>query len=109
MNKLVEEQWGLFTYLNLMDARSYHDISIIHQQKLESIFRPQRWIFQILIKWHYLVGEEIFIMLQIEKYELMLRTNMDAIKAFNNMHVNIYFLRLSFKVMWLGLRFKFLG
>jgi hypothetical protein len=45
------------------------------------------------------VGEEIFIMLQIEKYELMLRTNMDAIKAFNNMHVNIYFLRLSFKVM----------
>jgi hypothetical protein len=45
------------------------------------------------------VGKEIFIMLQIEKYELMLKTNMDAIRAFNKMHTNIYFLRLSFKVM----------
>jgi hypothetical protein len=39
----------------------------------------------------------------------MLKTNMDAIRAFNKMHTNIYFLRLSFKVMWLGLRLRLLA
>ncbi len=44
------------------------------------------------------MGERMFVMDYIGNYKLALRANLDVIKAFEKMHVNIYIFVLRFKV-----------
>ncbi len=94
-NKVVVEHCGLFIYLDLGYLGSFHDVSILWQSNIHTNwcqhFIHRNKYFKYLLGEPWYMGEDIFMMRQIEKHELAPRTNLLVIIVYNKMHASIFF------------------
>jgi hypothetical protein len=88
-NSIAMDHCGLFIYLDLMYPRSYHDINIFHQSNIHNSWN-QCFVhideyFEYLLGDLSYIGEDMFLMCDIKRFELAPEVHMDVVRAYNKM------------------------
>jgi len=91
MNTIILDHTSLFIYIDIRYFSSYYDVNILKHytfyKEWHQYFIHEENYFELLLGDPNYMGEGMFIMKRIGRRELAPNSNLDAIQAYNKMHV----------------------
>ncbi len=108
-NTIILDHTSLFIYMDIRYFSSCHDVIILKHSTLykerHQYFIHEENYFELLLGDPNYMGEEMFIMKRIERWELAPNSNLDAIQTYNKMHVE-YRVQLKWGIKCLKSKLK---